>query len=160
MGRSESGLQGPPRVGRHPGQLGRAFFFALMRLAKQRQIVQEANDDQLSGQAAWPGVYQGRARVVLSPDVVGQTFEKGEVLVSIQSSPARMPFLERSGAIVTDDGGIACHAASIARELRKPTLIGTEKATSVIHTGDLVEVDTFAQTVRIMERAESAKRAT
>lgn len=127
--------------------------YLLMRLAKQRQIVQESNDDQLFGQAAWPGVYQGRARVVLSPDVVGQTFEQGEVLVSIQSSPALMPFLERCGAIVTDDGGIACHAAIIARELRKPTLIGTGKATSTIRTGDLVEVDTFAQTVRIIERS-------
>lgn len=91
--------------------------------------------------------------MILSPDVVGQTFEQGEVLVSIQSSPALMPFLERCGAIVTDDGGIACHAAIIARELRKPTLIGTGKATSTIHPGDLVKVDTYAQTVRIVQRS-------
>jgi pyruvate,water dikinase len=64
-----------------------------------------------------------------------------------------MPFLERAGAIVTDDGGIACHAAIIARELKKPTLIGTRRATSALHTGDLVEVDTYAQVVRILERA-------
>ena len=63
-----------------------------------------------------------------------------------------MPLLERAGAIVTDDGGIACHAAIIARELRKPTLIGTRTATSTIHTGDLVEVDAYAQVVRILER--------
>ncbi len=130
--------------------------YLLMRLAKQRQIVPESHEDQLSGQAAWPGVYRGRARVVLSPDVVGQTFEEGEVLVSIQSSPALMPFLQRCGAIVTDDGGIACHAAIIARELCKPTLIGTGKATSTIHTGDLVEVDTFSQTVRIVEHGDAS----
>lgn len=127
--------------------------YLLMRLAKQRQIVQRSDDSQLHGQAAWPGIYQGRARVVLSPDAVGQTFEEGEVLVSIQSSPALMPLLRRCGAIVTDDGGIACHAAIIARELRKPTLIGTKSATSTIHTGDVVEVDTYAQVVRIIQRA-------
>ena len=127
--------------------------YLLMRLAKQRQIVPQMDNSLLSGQSAWPGIYQGRARVVLSPDVVDQTFEEGEVLVSIQSSPALMPFLKRCGAIVTDDGGIACHAAIIARELRKPTLIGTRSATSAIHTGDLVEVDTYAQTVRILERS-------
>ncbi len=126
--------------------------YLLMRLARQRQIVPQADADQLTGSAAWPGIYQGRARVVLSPDTVGQTFQPGEVLVSIQSSPALMPFLQRCGAIVTDDGGVACHAAIIARELRKPTLIGTQKATSLIHTGDLVEVDTYAGVVRILER--------
>lgn len=127
--------------------------FLLMRLAKQRQLVHGSAPDQLTGQVAWPGVYRGRARLVLAPDAVGQEFEEGEVLISIQSSPALMPLLQRAGAIVTDDGGIMCHAAIIARELRKPTLIGTANATSVIHTGDLIEVDTYAQVVRIVQHA-------
>ncbi|TWU12525.1 Phosphoenolpyruvate synthase [Symmachiella macrocystis] len=126
--------------------------YLLMRLAKQRQVVPRSDKNQLTGSTAWPGHYTGRARVILSPDTVGQTFEEGEVLVSIQSSPALMPFLTRCGAIITDDGGIACHAAIIARELCKPTLIGTGRATSTIHTGDLVEVDTYSQVVRILER--------
>ncbi len=126
--------------------------YLMMRIARQRQVVSESNENQLAGSAAWPGVYRGRARVLLSPDTVGQTFEDGEVLVSIQSSPALMPFLRRCGAIVTDEGGIACHAAIIARELRKPTLIGTQKATTLIQTGDLVEVDTYAGVVRVLER--------
>jgi len=127
--------------------------YLLMRLARQRQIVPKKQDNELFGQAAWPGIYRGRARLVLSADAVGKTIEEGEVLVSIQSSPELMPLLQRCGAIVTDDGGIACHAAIIARELRKPTLIGTKTATSMIHTGDLVEVDTYAQVVRVLERA-------
>ena len=129
--------------------------YLLMRLAKQRQIVSQENPNEISGQGAWPGVCRGRARVILAPDAVGQTIEEGEVLVSIQSSPALMPLLQRCGAIVTDDGGLACHAAIICRELRKPTLIGTRSATSVIKTGDLVEVDALAQVVRILERATS-----
>jgi len=127
--------------------------YLLMRLARQRQVVAADNPDELTGQSAWPGIHQGRARVVLAPDAVGQTIEEGEVLVSIQSSPALMPLLKKCGAIVTDDGGIACHASIIARELRKPTLVGTGRATSVIHTGDLVEVDTYAQVVKILQRA-------
>ena len=94
-------------------------------------------------------------RAFVIAKTIGQTFEDGEVLVSIQSSPALMPLLQRCGAIVTDEGGIACHAAIISRELRKPTLIGTGFATTEIHTGDLVEVDTYAQVVRILERADS-----
>ena len=127
--------------------------YLLMRLAKQRKMVMKENPDELVGQAAWPGLYRGRARVILSPDAVGQTIEDGEVLISIQSSPALMPLLKRCGAIVTDEGGIACHAAIISRELRKPTLIGTISATSLIQTGDMVEVDTYSQVLRILERS-------
>ena len=129
--------------------------YLLMRLAKQYEAVsaEDMTADKLRGQAAWPGLYRGRARVILSPDAVGQTIEDGEVLISIQSSPALMPLLRRCGALVTDEGGIACHAAIIARELRKPTLIGTGRATAVIHTGDLIEIDTYNQVVRILERA-------
>ncbi|MEQ8786585.1 MAG: PEP/pyruvate-binding domain-containing protein [Pirellulaceae bacterium] len=126
--------------------------YLLMRLARQRKVVPTTHPDVLSGHAAWPGVHRARARVVMSADGSDETINEGEVLVSIQSNPALMPLLLRCGAVVTDDGGIVCHAAIIARELRKPTLIGTGRATSVIRTGDLVEVDTFAQEVRVLER--------
>ena len=64
-----------------------------------------------------------------------------------------MPLLVHAGAIVTDEGGVACHAAIICRELKIPTLIATGRATHVIKTGDLLEVDATAQLVRILERA-------
>lgn len=127
--------------------------YLVMRLSRRRTAPAIDDPNVLHGQAAWPGLYRGRARVVIAPDAQGQTIEDGEVLVSIQSSPALMPLLRRCGAIVTDDGGVACHAAIICRELRRPTLIGTGSATSLIRSGDLVEVDTYAGTVRILERA-------
>ena len=128
--------------------------YLIMRLARQRRIERGVASGELRGQAAWPGTYRGRARVILSADAVGQTLEDGEVLVSIQSSPALMPLLRRAGAIVTDEGGVACHAAIICRELQRPTLIGTGSATSTIRTGDLIEVDAYDEVVRILERAE------
>ncbi|QDU09256.1 PEP/pyruvate-binding domain-containing protein [Gimesia aquarii] len=130
--------------------------YLLTRLAKQRQLQPVNHSHELTGQVAWPGVFRGRAHVVLSLDAMGQTMEPDEVLVSIQSSPALMPLLERCGAIVTDDGGIACHAAILARELRKPALIGTQLATRKIKTGDLIEVDTYHQVVRILEHDQSS----
>ncbi|MFK7778171.1 MAG: PEP/pyruvate-binding domain-containing protein [Gimesia sp.] len=126
--------------------------YLLTRLSKERKILPENDSHELSGQVAWPGIFRGRAHVVLSLDAMGQTMEEDEILVSIQSSPALMPLLKKCGAIVTDEGGIACHAAIIARELRKPTLIGTQLATKKIKTGDLIEVDTYAQVVRILEQ--------
>lgn len=128
--------------------------YLLTRLAKQRQLARTNNSNELTGQAAWPGIFRGRARVVLTLDAKDQTIDESEVLVSIQSNPALLPLLNRCGAIVTDDGGIGCHAAILARELKKPTLIGTREATTRIQTGDLIEVDTYAQVVRILEQGE------
>lgn len=127
--------------------------YLLMRESGQRQIVPPDDPDLISGQAAWPGVHRGRARVILKSEPEGYELEDGDVLVSIQSNPTLMPLLRHAGAIVTDDGGIACHAAIICRELKIPTIIGTGRATSAIHDGDLVEVDATEQVVRIIERA-------
>jgi pyruvate, water dikinase len=131
--------------------------YLLMRQAGQRQMVPPDDPNQIAGQAAWPGVHRGRARVVLSSDPEGYSLKDGEVLVSIQSNPNLMPLLRHAGAIVTDDGGIACHAGIICRELKIPTLIGTGRATSTIHDGDLVEVDATSQVVRILERAAGTR---
>ena len=128
--------------------------YLMMRLAGQRQIVPPDDPDRVSGQAAWPGVHRGRARVILSSDPAGYTIDDGDVLVSIQSNPGLMPLLRHAGAIVTDDGGVACHAGIICRELKIPTITGTGRATSTIHDGDLVEVDATHQLVRILERAQ------
>lgn len=91
--------------------------------------------------------------MILSSNPEGYELQDGDVLVSIQSNPNLMPLLHHAGAIVTDDGGIACHAGIICRELKIPTIIGTGRATSAIHDGDLVEVDATDQIVRILERA-------
>ena len=77
----------------------------------------------------------GLTHPIIAPYGVYGAADGGEVLISIQSSPALMPLLKRGGAIVTDEGGIACHAAIISRELRKPTLIGTKSATSLTTQG-------------------------
>ncbi|MEM9656895.1 MAG: PEP/pyruvate-binding domain-containing protein [Planctomycetota bacterium] len=130
--------------------------YLLMRESGARQIVAPDDPNQIAGQAAWPGVHRGRARLVMSYDPDEYDFADGDVLVSIQSNPDLMPLLRRAGAIVTDDGGVACHAGIICRELKIPTLIGTARATSTIRDGDLVEVDATAQVVRILERAETS----
>ena len=49
--------------------------------------------------------------------------------------------MRSSGAIVTDIGGLTCHAAIVAREMKKPCIVGTKIATQVLKDGDIVEVD-------------------
>jgi pyruvate,water dikinase len=56
--------------------------------------------------------------------------------------------MKKAGAIITNSGGITCHAAIVAREIKIPTLIGTKIATKIFKDGDLVEVDANKGIVR------------
>lgn len=76
--------------------------------------------------------------------------KKGDVLVSINTNPALMPAIKKSVAIVTNEGGVTCHATIIARELKKPCIIGTKIATQVLKDGDLVELDADSGVVRVL----------
>jgi len=80
-------------------------------------------------------------------------FQDGDILVTSMTRPEFMPIMKRSGAVVTDEGGITCHAAIVSRELKKPCIIGTKIATQVLHDGDLVEVDADNGVVKIIEKS-------
>lgn len=72
----------------------------------------------------------------------------GKILVTIQTTPYFIPYLKGILAIITDEGGITCHAAIVSRELNKPCIIGTKIATKVLRDGDLVEIDAEKGIVR------------
>ena len=74
--------------------------------------------------------------------------KKGEILVTSMTTPDYLPSMQKASAFVTDEGGITCHAAIIAREMKKPCIIGTKIATKILKDGDLVEVDADKGVVR------------
>jgi len=80
-----------------------------------------------------------------------KAFKKGEILVTGMTRPEFVPAMNRAAAIVTDEGGITCHAAVISRELAKPCVIGTKIATKMLKNGDLVEVVANHSLVKIIE---------
>ena len=67
--------------------------------------------------------------------------KQGNILVSEKTIPALLPAMKRAAAIVTDQGGITCHAAIMSRELKIPCVIGTKIATQILKDGDMVQVD-------------------
>ena len=92
------------------------------------------------GSIAFRGQARGRVRIIYEPDQM-DGFADGDILISSSTNPALMPVIIRCAAIVTDEGGIGSHAAIIARELKKPCVIGTKFATHIFKDGDMVEVD-------------------
>jgi phosphohistidine swiveling domain-containing protein len=103
--------------------------------------------DELKGVAASPGVVRGRVRVCESVSAIDQV-QIGEVLVASMTRPEYLPAMQKAVAFVTDEGGITSHAAIVAREMKKPCVIGTKVATRVLKDGDLVEVNADKGLVR------------
>lgn len=106
---------------------------------------------EINGQVASVGWAKGRARVIKIEKEV-RRFKKGEILVTPMTMPGFMPAIQKSAAIVTDEGGITCHAAIVSRELSIPCIIGTKIATKVLKDGDLVEIDADKGVVKILKK--------
>ncbi|QHG83257.1 phosphoenolpyruvate synthase [Rhodococcus rhodochrous] len=94
----------------------------------------------LTGLGAGPGTVTGRVRV-LHELVDGKRLSDGEIIVAPMTRPDWLPILRRAGGIVTDGGGITCHAAIVGRELGKPVVVGARTATTDLHDGQLITVD-------------------
>jgi len=96
--------------------------------------------DIIKGAASYPGKVTGK--VILIQNISDlKKFKKNSILVSTSTSPNLMPAIKKAKAIITDEGGVTCHAAIISRELKIPCIIGTKIATQVLEDGDRVEVD-------------------
>ena len=106
---------------------------------------------ELKGQTASlgskPGVVRGTVRLISTPADLPK-MRQGDVLVAIATNPDVVPAMKKAAAIVTDQGGVTCHAAIVSRELGIPCVIGTKHATHVLKDGDLVEVDAARGTVK------------
>jgi phosphohistidine swiveling domain-containing protein/DNA-binding Xre family transcriptional regulator len=111
----------------------------------------DVNDSKvITGQTASQGYAKGVARIILTQDDFAR-FGEGEILVTSMTRPEFVPLMKKSAAIVTNEGGITCHAAIVSRELGKPCVIGTKNATQLIQDGDLVEVRANHGTVRVLK---------
>jgi len=83
----------------------------------------------------------GKAKVVLNPEEASKVMGKGDILVTGMTNPDFVPFMKLAGAIVTDKGGVTCHAAIVSRELGIPCVVGTRNATKLMATGKEYTVD-------------------
>lgn len=107
----------------------------------------------IKGLVVSQGMAQGRVRIIRKKEELSQ-IKKGEILVTPMTSPDYVLAMQKSAAIVTDEGGLLCHAAIISREMAKPCIVGTKNATAVLKNGDLIKVDAYKG---IIKRYEAGK---
>ena len=107
---------------------------------------------ELKGQVANKGKAVGKVKI-LSVYEDNKKVREGDILVSTMTTPIFIQAIRKSSAIITDEGGITCHAAIISRELGIPCIIGTKIATKVLRDGDLVKVDAERGVVKILKKS-------
>ena len=114
---------------------------------KEETVVEATTTERkivVKGLPASPGKAAGRAHVIENPEDIDD-FKEGEILVTTMTAPDWVPAMKKAKAIVTDAGGMTCHASIVSRELGIPCIVGTksrsEEATKTISDGQMITVD-------------------
>ena len=94
----------------------------------------------LEGLGASPGIGSGKVKIVKDISELDKALE-GDILVTIMTTPDMVPAMKRVSGIVTDEGGLTCHAAIVSRELGTPAIVGTKDATKLLKDGMSVTID-------------------
>ena len=123
------------------------------KIYKEFIFERKADTDILNGICASTGSAVGRASICTTLDDI-KNFRQGDILIASMTRPEYLPAMKKAIAIVTDEGGITCHAAIVSRELGIPCVIGTKRATSVINKGDLIEVKADHGAVKVLEKSK------
>ncbi|MFH1053701.1 MAG: PEP-utilizing enzyme [Candidatus Woesearchaeota archaeon] len=108
---------------------------------------------EISGMTASSGTVIGNVKVCTTIGSLKKV-QEGDILVASMTRPEYLTAMRKASAIITDEGGITCHAAIVSRELNIPCIIGTKIATKVLKDGDLVEIKGNHGLIIILERSK------
>ena len=110
-------------------------------LAKQSfERLKVENIKEMKGTCACPGKAKGIVKIVNVPEDMGK-MKKGDIMLAHATYPTLVPAMKKASAIVTEEGGITCHAAIVSREMKTPCVVGARSLLDVFEDGDEVEVD-------------------
>lgn len=92
------------------------------------------------GLGASPGLASGKVKIIRSIDELDK-IQSGDILVTVMTTPDMVPAMRRADGIITDEGGVTCHAAIVSRELGIPCVVGTGDATKILKEKSIVTLD-------------------
>ncbi len=111
----------------------------------------------LKGLAASPGIAFGKIKIVEEMSDL-KKINKGDILVTKMTNPDMVVTMQRSSAIVTDEGGLTAHAAIVSREMGIPCIVGTREATTKLREGETITVDGFTGNIYKGKVSETEKK--
>lgn len=103
--------------------------------------------DEVRGLMAYPGTVTGRVCLVMHSSEIGKV-KKGDIIVCPMTDPDYMVAADKFAGIVTDHGGVLCHAAIVSREMKIPCIVRTEYATKIFKDGDIIELDASSGVIK------------
>ena len=115
--------------------------------------MEETPDKGIRGTAINNGIVRGEVKIISQKTPLSEIIP-GKIIVTQMTHPEMTPLLRKVRAITTDEGGLLCHVANIAREFGIIVVIGTKIATKVLKDGDLVEVDANKGVVKIITKSK------
>lgn len=128
------------------GQPAEEFYKKYLKSKEEKALT---GLKEFKGASACAGLAKGKAKIVNLPADMSK-MEYGDILVSTATTPSIVPAMKRAAAILTDEGGLTCHAAIVSRELNIPCVVGLKIITRAVKDGDELEVDAGRGTVRII----------
>ncbi|MBU4069389.1 MAG: phosphoenolpyruvate synthase [Nanoarchaeota archaeon] len=111
----------------------------------------------LSGIAASPGIASGKIKIIENLEDL-KKINKGDVLVTKMTNPDMVVTMQKSAAIVTDQGGLTAHASIVSREMGIPCIVGTQTATTKLKEGEIITVDGFTGNIYKGKTSETIKK--
>ncbi len=127
----------------------------IIEAIEQNQIIAETPSvkKRLKGNPACRGEIVGNVKIVTQLSELDKV-EEGDILVAKMTTPDYMSAIGKAAGIVTDEGGVTCHAAIVSREFNIPCVVATKNATQILSDNDLVQVDANKGVIRVMESAD------
>ncbi len=114
------------------------------------EIIEEEINEKIMGMVVVEGNVTGRVKLIFKQEDI-EKVNQGDILVAPMTTPDHIIAMDKAGAFITDEGGITCHAAIVAREFQKPCIVGTHNATKILKDNDLVFVNTEKGIVKKIE---------
>ena len=108
--------------------------------AETEDASSDLGDVLVRGLGASPGMAAGTVKIVLDIDELDK-IKDGDIMVTTMTTPDMVPAMRRASGIVTDEGGVTCHASIISRELGIPCVVGTGDATTTLKENSGVTLD-------------------
>ncbi len=133
----------------------RAITTMAKRIEKSKTDIE--GDVILEGLAASPGIASGKVKIVRTIEDLEKIIS-GDVLVTKMTNPDMVVTMQKSSAIITDEGGLTAHAAIVSREMGIPCIVGTQEATAKLTDGEIVTVDGFRGKVYSGKVGEETKK--
>ena len=124
---------------------GKQAALYLKTHVKQEKL--NLNVTEAAGTVAYPGKVKGTVKIINTPKEM-RKMRRGDILVAQTTNPNLMPAIRQAAAIVTDEGGLTCHAAIVSRELKIPCVVGVKIASKFLRDGLRVLVDAQKGTVK------------